>query len=40
MDALLPQIEKKVFIQIGTNDGNDNFNKYVRKFRPEITILL
>jgi hypothetical protein len=41
MDAILSNLEsRKVFLQIGTNDGNDNFNKLVRKYKPDITILV
>lgn len=32
--------ENKVFVQIGTNNGNDDFNKIVKRFNPSKVILV
>jgi FkbM family methyltransferase len=41
MDRIIEMLNhKKVFIQIGTNNGNDNFNKIIRKYKPDKTILV
>lgn len=40
MDNYLNQIKKNVWMQIGTNDGNDNFLKHVSHFKPKKVILI
>jgi FkbM family methyltransferase len=32
--------KNKVFVQIGTNNGNDEFNKFVRQYNPSKVILI
>lgn len=40
MENYLKNIPKNVWIQIGTNDGNDNFLKYVSYFKPKKVVLI
>ena len=41
MDSLINKLpQKEIFIQIGTNDGNDMFRKYVEYFNPKKVILV
>lgn len=41
MEELIQTLdEKNIFIQIGTNNGNDLFRKYVQKFNPKKVILI
>jgi hypothetical protein len=41
MEHLIQSLpEKNIFIQIGTNNGNDLFRKYVQKYNPKKVILI
>jgi len=41
MESLINKLpQKDIFIQIGTNDGNDMFRKYVELFNPKKVILI
>jgi len=40
MDNYLKNTQKNVWIQIGTNDGNDNFLQYVSYFKPKKVVLI
>jgi FkbM family methyltransferase len=41
MESLIHKLpQKNIFIQIGTNDGNDMFRKYVQVFNPNKVILV
>jgi len=37
---LLNDLKKECYFQIGTNNGNDNFQKYVFHYKPKRVILV
>lgn len=40
MENILNSIKKSVWIQIGTNNGIDNFRKYVNEYKPKKVVLV